>query len=508
MKKLLKKWGMVVGIVLVLALLFGVTRVVNLTKLPIFTDEAIYIRWAQIGLYDASWRFISLTDGKQPLFPWLMMMTLRLIKDPLFAGRFASVIAGTLGVIGIGFLSFEVFGLVPLALLTSFFYIICPFTTWYDRMALYDSLVAALSIWNLYLAIRLVKKPRLDLALIYGMALGLGMLNKTSGFLSFYMVPATLLLFDWKKKDLWKRLFHWGMLVVVALGISQAMYGILRLSPYFHMIAQKDTVFVYSFRDFPLLYQFFPGKLSGLFDWLTHYLSLPVFLLSLGSLLFTVKYREKALLLVWWLAPFVALAYFGKVLYPRFVLFMSMPLMVLAMYSLYFLVKRLKLRIYTVVLVLLILLPSIRTTFYIVTNPTYAPIPDADRGQMIDDWPAGYGVKEVNAYLARDLSEGKKVAVFTEGTFGLFPYAIEMYFWNNPNIVIKGIWPIPKDIPLEMHRMALERSTYLVLNLSQAPPPSWPVLPIAEYNKGTNPVIKMRLYKVLSQPLAVVTRSL
>ncbi len=84
-----------------LALITFITRVINLTLIPIFTDEAIYIRWAQIGLADPAHRFIALTDGKQPLFTWLMYPMLKIFSDPLIAGRFVSVLTGIVAVIGV-----------------------------------------------------------------------------------------------------------------------------------------------------------------------------------------------------------------------------------------------------------------------------------------------------------------------------------------------------------------------------------------------------------------------
>src|ERR1700690_2464816 len=90
-------------------LVYLITRLTNLTGLPIFTDEAIYIRWSQIGGNDPNWRFISLTDGKQPLFTWVVMVLLRLIRDPLVAGRMVSVCAGIGSLVGMGFLSWELF---------------------------------------------------------------------------------------------------------------------------------------------------------------------------------------------------------------------------------------------------------------------------------------------------------------------------------------------------------------------------------------------------------------
>ena len=98
------------------------------------------------------------------------------------------------------FLSHELFRNKRIAWLTSTLYVMLPFTTWYDRMALYDSMVSTFSVWSLYLGILLAKRLRLDTALLLGMVLAGGMLNKSSGFLSLYFLPVTLLVFDWQKK--------------------------------------------------------------------------------------------------------------------------------------------------------------------------------------------------------------------------------------------------------------------------------------------------------------------
>jgi len=263
-------------IALILGVLYFATRLLNLTILPIFTDEAIYIRWSQIGSRDAAWRFISLVDGKQPMFTWIMMVILRFIEDPLVAGRLVSVVAGALSTVGLWVLSFELFKSKKISFFASFLYILSPFTLMYDRLAMYDSLVATFYIWNLYLSILLVKHIRLDVALILGLTLGAGMLNKSSGFLSLYLLPATLLLFDWKEKKKAKRFMKWVGLVVVATVLSQMMYAVLRLSPLYHMIGLKDVVFIYSFREWlshPITFLW--GNLHGLMEWLIGYLTLP-----------------------------------------------------------------------------------------------------------------------------------------------------------------------------------------------------------------------------------------
>ena len=112
--------------------LYLVTRLYHLVTLPVFTDEAIYIRWSQIASNDAAWRFISLTDGKQPMFVWIAMVLLKVIDDPLFAGRFVSVIAGFFSVIGMFFLGREVFKNTKIGLLASLLYVLYPFALVYD----------------------------------------------------------------------------------------------------------------------------------------------------------------------------------------------------------------------------------------------------------------------------------------------------------------------------------------------------------------------------------------
>ncbi len=487
-----------------LSLFYAVTRLTNLTGLPIFTDEAIYIRWSQIGASDANWRFISLTDGKQPLFTWIMMGLLKIIPDPLFAGRMVSVLAGAASCIGLWILVKELFKNKKIAYITVALYLISPFSTVYDRMALYDSLSAAFAIWNLYLAVRLVRNPRLDLALIFGMALGAGMLNKTSGFLSLYLLPLTLLLFDWKSKKLQSRLLQWGIFVVIAAGISQAMYGVLRLSPFFHMIGQKDAVFVYPLREWlthPFL--FFRGNMNGLFDWAISYLSWPVFLIALVPLFWPRQWlREKLLLYGMWLAPLCALGLFGRILYPRYILFMIMPLFVLAAMTVYEILRKYGRQVIGIVALFIIVAPSISTSYVFITNPRYAPIPFADRGQFIDDWPSGWGVAEVNEYLRKEAEKGH-ISVFTEGTFGLMPYSVEIALVTNPNVTIKGIWPLPEELPAEVMEKVKSEPIYMILNETQEAPPAWHMELLATYQKGTRQDRALRLFRV---HLPVATR--
>lgn len=476
--------------------LYVISRLINLTALPIFTDEAIYIRWSQIGGNDASWRFISLTDGKQPLFTWFVMASLRFFNDPLVAGRIVSVVAGFLSIWGLYLLGSEIFKNKRVGVIAGFLYLIVPFTLMYDRMALYDSWVAAFSIWNLYLAILLVRRVRLDVALIFGLTLGVGMLNKTSAFFSLYLLPATIILFDFKQKEKLKKLGTWIGLCVLAAVMSQVVYSILRLSPFFYIIAQKDVTFIYSYSEWITHpFRFWQGNLHGEFDWVINYLTLPIFLSALASVfIIWKKPMEKLLLLGWWFAPFAALALFGKVLYPRFVLFMAMPLLVLAAVTFDWILKRIRPQVLGIVIIALLCFQAVRISAWIISDIKTAPIPRSDTGQYINDWPSGWGTNEIVAFLKGEAKD-KPIAVYTEGTFGLYPFALEMYLWENKNVEIHGIWPPPEKIPPEMVASAEAKPTFFVVYQKQKKY-DWPITLITKYQKGNNSDVYTYLYKV------------
>src|SRR4030067_1847283 len=130
------KWEILFGFVIVV--IFFVTRLINLTLLPIFADEAIYVRWSQVMRNESTLRFLPLSDGKTPLFMWFLVPFLKFFSDPLFAGRFVSVLSGFGTMVGIFVLARYLWS-ARIALLASFLYVASPYMVFFDRMALVDS---------------------------------------------------------------------------------------------------------------------------------------------------------------------------------------------------------------------------------------------------------------------------------------------------------------------------------------------------------------------------------
>lgn len=489
---LLKKYKFDILISAIFLLVYLLTRLINITHLPIFTDEAIYIRWSQIAKQDASWRFISLTDGRQPMYVWWTMIMLKFIKDPLFAGRLTSVATGLFSMIGMFFLTRALFKNKWIGFLSAGIYAIFPFAIVYDRMAMYDSMVAMFAIWSLYLEVILVTRVQTVYAFIAGLIVGGGLLTKSNAFFNVYLLPFTVVLFDFSRKAREKRFFKWILLTILTIGLSYLYYSILRLSPYFGIIGEKNYTFIYSFSDWiksPLA--FFPGNFHGLFFWMISYINWYGFLLAAVSLFVLTKFwREKLLLLIWFGAPFIALSFFGKVIYPRYILPMVIfliPLMALTLYASF---KVIRTKFVGVLLVLLLVGVYMYVDRFIIFDFAHAPIPSTDLAQYINSWPAGGGMKEIDAYLLAQ-SQNQKIYVGTEGTYGLMPESVEIYLANNPNVTIQGYWPISAILPQDLAAASKKMPTFVVFyqpcvscTNTYEPPSSWPVKLIAQYKKG------------------------
>lgn len=484
---------------LIISAVTFILRVVNLLNIPIFTDEAIYIRWAQVGLNDPAQRYISLTDGKQPLLTWLMYPTLKIFSDPLFAGRFVSVLSGVFAALGIYFLARELFGRKT-AVIASIIYIFSPFALLYDRLALYDSLLAGFGVWCLYLSVLLVRRLRLDTALLLGMTAGLGVLTKSSAWIYLMLSPFSIILFDFKSKKKVKRLFIWLGFLTVSTAIAEVMYNSLRLSPWFYLIRQKNYSFIMTPAEFlKKPFELFFPNLNGLMSFLIPYLTLPILLVILIGLVMAVVRKDTKIiyLFLWFIVPFLSLGVIGVVIFPRFILFMVMPLFIIAASVISDLTVILrKQTVLLIFIIAAIFVYPVYQSFLIITFPVEAAIPTNDRNQLFNDWPSGYGTREVIAYLTEKAKSGK-IVVGTEGTFGLNPAVYEIYLKTNKNVEILGFWPVG-EIPAVLLISAQKYPTYLIFKDTQKVPDNWPLKLIGKYRRGNGNTFLL-FYQVLPQ---------
>lgn len=485
----------------ILAIFYFLTRLINLDLIPIFTDEAIYAYWAQVALHDPANRFISLEDGKQPLFIWFAAISHKFVADPLIANRLISVLAGFGSLLAIYFLAKELFS-KNTARIAALLYIILPFTLLYDKMGLFDSLLTMLGISSIFFSIKLIKDPRLDWALLAGISIGLAMITKSSGVFFLYYLPLSLILFNFKDKNRQTKFFKWLGFVLITGFISQIIYNSLRLSPLFYIIGRKNLEFIRSINEVvkdPFI--FFTPNTIAMLDWLTEYLGWPLFIVLIAAAILPIANKNKTAVYLTLLVvfPFAAKVIFNKVLYPRFLLFYFPFVIILIAYFLSTLADRFpKATKFSKVLLILVLISPAYNSWMLLTKPLDAKIPKSDANQYLNDWPAGFGVKEITKLINNEPSD-KEVYVATEGTFGLLPYALQIYFFNQKNVHILGFWPVdPDNIPAQVLEVAQNNKTYFVFNENQKEIKNPRLKFIARYQKGRGDSF-MRLYEVIPQ---------
>lgn len=419
------RWRREIIIFIFLAAAYFILRLPNLTLQPIFADEAIYIRWAQVMRSEPTLRFLPLSDGKTPLFMWTMMPFLKAFKDPLFAGRFLSVISGFFTLLGVFFLSRKVFNM-RVAFFSSLLYAVTPYTVFFDRMALVDSMLSGFTVWALFLAIWLAQKVRLDLAMILGFLLGGAILTKTPGMINLFLLPLTI-----QRSKFVKLTFFW----VVAAGIALIMYNALRLGPNFHLLSSRNADYVFS----PLelvgrpLDPFIP-HLRDIADWFPKLLTWPVIGFMIYGLWVLIKTKNRLgwVILLWALIPLLLNMAFLRTFTARYLL-PSIPfLLIFAGVGL----EKISNRILMLVMVMLVLLLPLKFDYALLTNPPPSALPQEERKGYFEQWTAGYGFKDIAKFLTLQKEKGL-VVVGTEGFFGTLPDGLYIYL-DKANIAVIG----------------------------------------------------------------------
>lgn len=468
MIKFLQKQKWVIMTALGVSLVFFLIRFINLTILPVFADEAIYLRWSQVMRSEPTLRFLPLSDGKQPLFMWLTIPFLKIFSDPLLAGRYLSVLAGLGSLVGLAFLAWLLFKGKRISLMTGLFYTTIPFFVFFDRLALVDSLLAMFSIWLAVLSLLLINYQRWDLAMIAGMVLGGALLTKSPAIFFALFLPAALLFLSLKKKNNFLRILAlWVIVWVFGFGIYNFL---LRLGPGFQMIAIRNKDYLFSFKEV-LSHPLDPLKphLGDLSSWFPNLLTWPIILLSLGGLLVGLKskFRQTLFLLIWLLIPLLAQSVFAKVFTPRYILFTVWPFLIFTAFFLDWLWSRLKQKNWGLsVLLLVLLIPALRYDWQLLMNPEKAPLPRNLRSGHLEEWTAGYGLKE-SAEFFKEKAKSDKVFVGTEGFFGTLPDGLQIYLEGTPNIRVIGVgWPVVKVHPSLINSL-VDNEVYLLVNQSR-----------------------------------------
>lgn len=468
MKKALNEWKytIVLGF-LILMVAIGL-RLYNLDSLPIFGDEAIYIRWAQVMRAEPTLRFLPLSDGKQPLFMWLIIPFFKVFSDPLFSGRVVSVLAGMGTLVGIFSISYYLFESKKAALIASLMYAISPLSVFFDRMALVDSLLTMFGVWTLFFGITTAKTLRLDYAMITGFALGGGLLTKSPATFFALLLPITWIYSKWPS-DSKKRVVHLiklSSLLLATYLIAYGMFNILRLGPNFQMLGIRNGDYIYPLTHIferpldPLL-----PFLDRTLEWIWILGPSAITILGLAGILLNSRRFPKEVVVpfLWFFVPILVQSEFAKVFTARYILFTFPPFLILAASCL--LGKRFKYIL--TVLVIVFIFHALLIDHLLLTDVEKAPLPRSERSGYLEEWTSGYGIAEVAELIRGQYMRepDKKIVVGTEGYFGTLPDGLQIYLNDLRDITVIGVGITLKDVPQSLiDSKKAGNKTYLVIN--------------------------------------------
>lgn len=473
-------------------------RFYNLKFLSIFVDEAIYVRWAQQGLYDPALRLISLVDGKQPFYIWLVSLLMHYISNPLIAGRLVSIAAGFLTLIGLYLLSLELFRNKWVSLISIFLYAFYPFALILNRMAIYESLIGMFAIWSLYLAILLVRSATLGISLALGLILGGSLLTKSSGFINIYLLPTALLLFNLQKKG-YKKFFKYLVFVLLAIILSLIYYSILFLSNKYYMISEKDAYFIYHLSElFPYgAFDKWWGNFLQLIHWVFLYITYPAAFLIF--LYFGKNYRkERILLFAWFIIPIIGIALFGRSLAPRYIYPMTLFLLPIIAVNFKELYSFFKNKIINSLITILIIVFLLFSDYKILTDISHAPIPQEDIQQYVNSFSSGQGLREIIAYLMVQ-AKNERIMIASEGIYGSLPTTVaEIYFAHNTQVERYAFGVHPKLLPHELYEKAQIKPVYVIFNETQSIY-GWPLELVMKFARGSKGNADLSLYRFHSR---------
>lgn len=459
---------------LAVLLIYFAFRMPNLTLQPIFADEAIYIRWAQVAKAEPTLRFISLQDGKTPLFMWLMAPFLMIFNDPLLAGRLLSVLSGFFTLLGAYFIGSRFFS-NRVGVLGAFLIATTPFMVFFDRMALVDSMLSAFTVWSIYFGLKLALTMKFKYSIFYGVMVGFAMLTKTPGMINLALSPLFLMFFDFSSKNRNVRFVKFTSYFTISGAIAISLYLIQRLDPNFHLLSSRNSDYIHPLSRF-LEYPFDPfiPHLKNTAEYFFYYFNFPLILLIPFAILLPIikKKKEAILIFLWALIPFCYEQQFIKAYTARYILFCIPLLLILISYAVDIIFDQVEKRtshfINNVVLGIFALLLFIWPLFFasrLLSDPASVPLPRDERRGYLEDWTAGYGFKEIAIYLDK-LSKKEKIIVGTEGFFGTLPDGLQIYLDKNRQVIIRGEKAIVSE---DLKKTSIDYTTFFVANKSRYP---------------------------------------
>lgn len=399
-------------------------RLPNLTLLPIFNDEAIYLDWGWRMTTPNEDLYLSLQDNKQPLLMWVYGIFSRLLPDPLFTGRIISIITGLFTLIGIYFLSKKIFD-QKIGILSSVLYILIPIFAFYDRQALMESSISAIGIWAAYTTYRLIETNKNKYAILTGIILGTGLMIKSSSAIFALTYTIIIFLHAFKNRKIYKNLF---LPYPIAIGINL----LVLINPQFWETLNKNVQYSLTLSEllsFP--FNIWMNNILGNIEILFYFFTPIVFIFSIIGvfLVFRNKNHKHKFLLYWLLISLLILSLVTRNTSQRYIVSFIPLLTIFCSYFIFYFYKK-KLLV-TSLLSSSLLIPAFLLVLLISSPNRYISFGaqftrHAEIGYLTN-FTSGYGVDETLSFLYHEAAKKGSILVVTALNAGNPESSIHLY---------------------------------------------------------------------------------
>ena len=369
-----------------------------------FLDETLHVRWALLIAqgekpWDATWKW------GRALTIWLGALVTPWAEDLLRANRLVSVALGVLTLLATMAIARRLFGERE-ALIAGLFYVLCPFTLFYDRMALTEAGLSAFTALTLLFAVRMAAGGRALDAALAGASLALAVFVKAIGVLAAPIPLFTLLVLG-ALRARWK-----ALAITYAVGVPPAAWALHRF------VATENAQHMaqlFTGGGEALAARIGRDLLEGTL-WLWTWWTPPLAVLGLLGAAVAVARRDRRGILLALLAIYPLVAFCAVLTWrmPRYLLPATPPLLVLAAAAFERLRAGLVARVTpgrpavggmaAALAGALVLAPSLVLDRALWTDPPRAAMPGPDRFQYVLGWPSGYGVRDTERLVRDELT--------------------------------------------------------------------------------------------------------
>lgn len=422
--------------------LFLFTRLIFLTRLPIFNDEAIYLHWGLDFMQNFGRGVTPVTiGGKQLGVPLLFGLVQLLPFDPLLLGRLLSVAFSCVTY----FATIAAFRkLFPKRsfILPALFLIFSPYLLFFDRLALIDSIIVAVYSASLFLVLNILERPTLFRSFLLGTFLAFGWWMKSTILLAF---PAILLIFIIEVFGNRKKIKQFVISFLTILLTFFLFISPLLLHPNYWKLPLQETERLITLSEIlHIPFSFWWTNIQAVSTYSLIY-GTPLILIAFFIELFQIKKQKQLFpLFLWFAVPTAIELFFFRRIDSRYITLVIPSLLLIAAITLdsgqsaeaSAKVENQHIKLYQ----FLTVGTAVLFSFFLLFSPArfysffrFFPSIKDDFSQYVSGWPSGYGVKEAVEYV-KEKSAGKPTFVFVRNDSGNPEDAVYVYLQHEKHI--------------------------------------------------------------------------